>query len=69
MSFPIFVPNTGQRIQEEIVFHYGYEVSDWVLGLIKDELGWIRPVVEIETMQRVIEQHIGKPRGNHEGGY
>lgn len=58
MSCPLFVPNTGLRVREEVLDRYGVELADWLVDAIMDELGWIRPVVEIETMRRVIDRYL-----------
>lgn len=67
MSRPLFVPNTERRVQEEVIYYYGFELSYWVLGLIMEELDWVRPMIEVETLRRAIENQIGKPKGGYEG--
>lgn len=66
MSNPLFVPNTRLRVQEEALDRYGVELTDWLLDRIMDDLGWVRPLIEIETLRRVLDHHIGQ-NGKKEG--
>lgn len=58
MSSPLFVPNIRRRVWEEALVNYGIELTDWILDLIMEELGYVRPMIEIETMRRAIDNHI-----------
>ena len=64
MSYPLFVPRTRQRVQEEALDRYGVELTDWMLDRVMDELDYWRPQVEIELMRRAIDHQMAQTDDN-----